>query len=151
MRHAPLALLLVTTLALAGCTMPWQSTGPEDNVGGDYESGVGASLTVKNEAEHAVNATLRLVRDGKEVARDSMILESGQTMVRRYALPGHGTVTAQLLYSYDAGGRAASGEDTHEIATINCEQLTQVKWAVIAFPGGIGSRYDGTSCATADG
>lgn len=147
MRHASLrALVLLVPLLLAGCTLPWQSSEADEDVGGNYESGIGAALAVTNDANHTVNVTLRLLREGEEVGRDTLALEPGKTMVRRYALGEHSNVRAQLIYAYDSDGRAASGDDTRDVDTVACAELTRIGWRIVGFQDGIGSQYQGSSC-----
>lgn len=137
---------------LAGCTLPWQSSEANEDVGGSYESGVGVALAVRNDGADVVRASLRAVdQNGKLLGEDTMDLEPGQTMVRRYGVAQHVRFTAQMSYAWDQGGKAASGQDSQTLETLGCDELTRLDWTVRALETGIGSQYLGKTCEAADG
>lgn len=152
MRLASLAVVLLLSVSLAGCSFGGEKESVDVNKDA-YRGGEGVAVVVTNEAEDPFNVTFRVLGVGNvELGRFDERLEPGDSIERWYSVDGSGIYSARMSYVWSARtGSTAYGEDDKTFRTDECAMVTRLEWSLLVKDDTAGSQFQGQRCIDKDG
>lgn len=152
MRAVSLALTLLVTTALAGCSFGGNAEGESSDLRdkSEYAGGAGVALAVRNNGTDPILVTVDVLGGGNAVkASLNETVEPGTTVERWYSLES-GTYSARFTYVWTSVGHTSRGDDAQEFSTTDCPAVTRLVWSIAQSSDAIGSSFDGRTCVSDD-